>query len=184
MNLIKSTVTLLVVTRWQMQIVQKLNKRRKQIFIHHIWLMSLSHSMLFMLSRRPSFFFAHVHTQKHLHKRKSHCFNFHPGLLLSPQPIPLPCQVDLHAPFFSWTLLCRNCPCVKTRLLPGLPSLHHGPAQTQLTGDTGTAMTRSRAVPQIPLNPESWRPWMGRRRMGLRVPFSPSSALGVCSALY
>lgn len=105
------------VAKEQMQIIRKLNQRRKQIWTQLICLMPLSLTVSFTL--HTAFFlslsFTHVHTQKHLHNRKSDCFNFLPCPTLFSLPSPLPCQEDLHALFFwlfyaETVLLCRPPP--------------------------------------------------------------------------
>lgn len=126
----------------QMQIIRKLNQRGMQILAQLIWLMPLSLSVCVTHPHpRPSFLsvsLTRVRTQKHLHKRKSDCFNFHPCPLFSlSHPLSFlsrrfTCSLSL---FFSlWlfyaetVLLCR--PPLTTRPVT---------AQTQLTGGGGAA---------------------------------------------
>lgn len=73
---------------------------------------------------------------------------------------PLPCREDLHALFPLLAFYVETVPLYRSSS-PPLPSLHPVPAQTQLTGGGGAAMTQSRAVQQIPLNPSARRPRVG-----------------------
>lgn len=141
-----------------MQITPKLNQRRKHIWTQLIWLMLLSLPVSFTLhiASPPSLSFTSMHAQKHLPKRKSDCFNFHPA-----PPPPKPSSLSRRFTCSFFPLLAFYAETVPLSSSPPLPSLYPVPAQTQLTGGGGAAMTQSRAVQQIPLNPSARRPRVG-----------------------
>lgn len=145
-----------------MQITQKLNQRRKHIWTQLIWLMLLSLPVSFTLhiACPPSLSFTSMHAQKHLPKRKSDCFNFHPA---PPPPKPSSLSRRFTCSFFPLlAFYVETVPLYRSSSSsPPLSSLHPVLAQTQLTGGGGAAMTQSRAVQQIPLNPSARRPRVG-----------------------
>lgn len=100
--------------------------------------------------------FTLVHTQKHLHKRKSDCFNFHP----CPPPLvslssPVPCRDDLHA-LFVWlfyadTVLSSRTPTPASS--PPTKSLHKHSWQ-----EANSLPWHSRVLSNKSLNPPASRP--------------------------
>lgn len=96
-----------------MQIIQKLNQRRTQIWTQLIWLVSLSLCVSLALHTAVSSLFlfvtrAHTHTETPAQKKKW-LFQLSSVPPLFSRCSPLPCQEDLHAPlfFFSSSFMSR-----------------------------------------------------------------------------
>lgn len=143
-----------------MQITQKLNQRRKHIWTQLIWLMLLSLPVSFTLHIAcppPPLFYKHARTKTPAQKKKW-LFQLSPCLTTTKALFLVEKIYMLFFPLLAFYV--ETVPLYRSSS-PPLPSLHPVPAQTQLTGGGGAAMTQSRAVQQIPLNPSARRPRVG-----------------------